>query len=295
MKTDRRSLFIIQLLAAIIVVLIIGTPVLANGLPVPVFYTEFHNAPIGRDYYVILLSSESDYHSDLDNVGIHGEAMSGEQLAQTSIPAFLDSYEDPDGLIYTGEIIAKCRGNTSNGYFVPESADHIYRFLIYWDDTDEYKITDTFTLGQSNLRFSVDLSKDGETIPIKDITTRYSITRHIPRTLILMAFTAVTEWIIALLFGFEKKKEQRTVIVTNLVSNFIANVICLVSFPIYIYAFVFIETGVIIVENAIYKKNFDKERSRNRILAYTITANLVTAVLGGILFLIISLIQSYDR
>ena len=288
-------MFIIQLLTAIIVVLVTGVTVLGNGLPMPVFYASFHNAPADRDYYVILLTSNSDYYPAFEDVGIHGDLMRDEQLEQTSIPAFLESYEDPDGLVFNDDPIVRCSGNTYNGYFIPTSSDHAYRFLIYWDDTGEYKITDTFTLGESNLRYYIDLSKDGDTIPIKDITVQYGISRHIPAVLILMAFTAGTEWFIALIFDFGRKKEQLTVIVTNLVTNLIANVICLISLPIYIYAFAFIEAGAIIAENAIYKKRFDKDRSWKRILAYTITANIITAVCGTFLYFIITLFQGYSR
>ena len=271
--------------------------VLANGLPMPIFYTEFCGAQEGRDYYVLLFAS--DVNDLLDpwefDVGIHGESLREDDLKDTSLPSFLDSYKDPDGLQLTQKPVVRCSGDTYNGYFVPTANGNRYRFLIYWEDTGEYKITDIFTVDKYDIRFRVDISGGEETLPVKDITSAYGIKIHIPGILIRLFFTVTCEFLLALAFRFLRKKELLTVIATNFVSNLLANIISLFYAYLYLMGFLLIEAVVIAVEFFVYRKIFDKDRTTKRILTYSIVANLTTASTAFVFLIIDTMILSYMR
>ena len=74
-------------------------------------------------------------------------------LESTSIPGFLESYEDPDGLTPAPNPVIMCEGDTFNGFFVPYQNGNQYRIVIYWDDTGEYKITEVFELKRDGIRY----------------------------------------------------------------------------------------------------------------------------------------------
>ena len=283
------------ILALLVTVIAVGNVVLANGLPTPTFYMEFNNAPEGRPYYVILLTADPEYVVDFDNVGVHGTIVGEERLRETSIPAFLEEYKDPDGFQVSPNPIIMCEGDTYNGYFVPFYNGNTYRFIIYWDDTDEYKITEVFSLSDYNTRYGVDLNEDSDELSVKDVSDRYWLSKTYPGTIFRLIFTVVGEFIIALFFGLFKKKELLTVLVTNLISNLIAQAMILFMVSIYIAAFLIIEALVIVVEYLVYRKFFDKERSNGRIWAYSIVANIVTALSSFVIFFFQMIMLGYER
>ena len=293
-KTSRWEAFV---LAIVITVLTVGNFVLANGLPAPDFYAEFNNAPEGRPYYVILFTenTENAYYDAFFDVGIHGTVVDEEMMNNTSIPEFLESYEDPDGLVPAPNPIIMCEGDTYNGYFIPYQNRNHYRFVIYWDDTGEYRITDVFDVEKNDVRYGVDLSEEGEVLSIRDVSTEHWIKRILPGTFIRLGLTVAGEFIIALFFCFFKKKELLTVLITNVVSNLIAQMMSVFFFPIYFFAFLFIEIAVIVAEFFVYRKFFDKGRSNGRLWAYSIVANLVTAGFSFVYMFIEMLMLSYER
>ena len=293
MNSHRISRWQAFVLALVMTVMAFGNIVLANSLPSPTFYTEFNNAPEGRPYYVILFTDAPEYNVPFYDVGVHGTVMDEQMLEDTSIPEFIETYEDPDGFHIADNPVIMCEGDTYNGYFVSSDEEYNYRFVIYWDDTGEYKITESFKI--SDGRYGVDLSEESELLSIEDVSFDYWIKSMLPGALFRLGWTVVLEFIIALFFCFFRKKELLTVLVTNIVSNLIAQAIAVLMFGIYLFGFLFIEIAVIVVEFYIYRKFFDKSRSNGRIWAYTIVANLVTATFSFVSVFIESLIISYQR
>ena len=289
-KTSNWKAFV---LALVITILTVGNIVLANGLPPPTFYTEFNNAPEGRPYYVILFANAPDYSVDFIGVGVHGTMVDAEMMKNTSIREFLDSYEDPDKLLRAPNPIIMCEGDTYNGYFVPYLNGTHYRFVIYWDDTGEYKITEVFELARSGVRYGVDLSEEGDVLSVRDVSTEHDIKTRLPGTLFRLVMTRIGEFIIALFYGFFKKKELLTVIITNVVSNLIAQAMSLFLFGIYFLGFLIIEGVVIVAEYFVYRKFFDEERSNGRIWGYSIVANLVTAAFSFIVMCFQLMVMAY--
>lgn len=247
-KTTRISKWQISLFAFVMTVLMAGRIALANGLPPPTFDVEFNNVPGGRPYYVMLFADAPDYQVDFYGVGIDGTIVDDEMLESTSIPGFLESYEDPDGLTPAPNPVIMCEGDTFNGFFVPYQNGNQYRIVIYWDDTGEYKITEVFELKRDGIRYAVDLSEEGEVISISDVSNERYIQRLLPGTLIRLGLTIAGEFIIALFFCFFKKRELLTVLITNVVTNSIAQMLSLFLFEIYFLAFIVIELIVIVSE-----------------------------------------------
>ena len=294
-KTTRISKWQASLLALVMTVLMAGRIALANGLPPPTFDVEFNNAPGGRPYYVMLFSDAPDYQVDFYGVGIDGTIVDDEMLESTSIPGFLESYEDPDGLTPAPNPVIMCEGDTFNGFYVPYQNGNQYRIVIYWDDTGEYKITEVFELKRDGIRYAVDLSEEGEVISISDVSNERYIQRLLPGTLLRLGLTIAGEFIIALFFCFFKKRELLTVLITNVVTNSIAQMLSLFLFEIYFLAFIVIELIVIVSEFFIYRRFFDKSRSNGRIWAYTIVANLVTGSFSFVFAFIEALIAAMIR
>lgn len=291
MNSHRISRWQAFVLALVMTVMTLGNIVFANSLPSPTFYTEFNNAPEGRPYYVILFTDAPEYNVPFYGVGVHGTVMDEQMLEDTSIPEFIETYEDPDGFHIADNPVIMCEGDTYNGYFVSNNEDYNYRFVIYWDDTGEYKITESFKI--SDVRYGVDLSEESELLSIEDVSFDYWIKIMLPGALFRLGWTVVLEFIIALFFCFFRKKELLTVLVTNIVSNLIAQAIVVLMFGIYLFGFLLIEIAVIVAEYYVYRKFFDKSRSNGRIWAYTIVANLVTAAFSFVSVFIEALILSH--
>ena len=100
------------------------------------------------------------------------------------------------------------------------------------------RITEVFELKRDGIRYAVDLSEEGEVISISDVSNERFIQRLLPGTLIRLGLTIAGEFIIALFFCFFKKRELLTVLITNVVTNSIAQMLSLFLFELYFLAFI---------------------------------------------------------
>ncbi len=163
----------------------------------------------------------------------------------------------------------KCAGNIEHEHFYNYfGTPDTYKVVIINNDTGEIKITDVIhrTDFQSNITIDID------TIGVVTKTNTSNIIKTVAISLIL---TIVAEIIIALIM---KIKNIKTIFITNLITNIILQ-LSLIYMPIpYMITFIIMEILVILSEYLIYKKHFNNI-TKNKIISYTLIANIASALL----------------
>lgn len=169
-------------------------------------------------------------------------------------------------------LFADCRGNSEHthhfGYFgTPDT----YRVVIIDNCTGEIKLSDV--IHRKDFASSITLDVDTMTTVSKaSIGNLFSNIKSFAAVLLL---TIAIELIIALLF---KIKKIKTIIAANFISNSILQ-LALMLIPVpYMITFAIMEVMVILAEYFVYSKFF-VETAKSKIIAYTITANIVTGLL----------------
>ena len=109
-----------------------------------------------------------------------------------------------------------------------------------------------------------------------EVKQRGAILDEFMKIVIVLLITILVEIIVAFIM---KMKNTKVIIATNLVSNIILQLI-LILVPVvsYLLKFIFMEILVVLSEFLVYKK-YMKNQPQNRILLYTLIANILTALL----------------
>ena len=98
-----------------------------------------------------------------------------------------------------------------------------------------------------------------------------------------VAVTFLVEWLTALCF---KIRPTKYVFAINAITNPVMNLLLLIAYAFgrisYWIVLVALEVAVVFIEYAIYKKQYP-DISRRRLLVFTITANVLSLTLGGLL------------
>lgn len=123
--------------------------------------------------------------------------------------------------------------------------------------------------------------KVSEKIPWKTISIGFSIR---------LIFTLLIEILIALTFGFRLKNSLKIFLITNMATQIILNVIVLFTnitsgLLAGFFTFIFVEIFVIIIEAIIYSQLL-VEKSKALRIGYAIFANIVSIIVGFMLFFI---------
>ena len=160
-----------------------------------------------------------------------------------------------------------CEGNDEHeNSFYYFGTPTVYRVVIINYDTGKTKISDVITRQQLDSHVTIDYN----TMDVVFTSYRYI------RTLVALVVTILVETLIGLIM---KMKNTKIIITTNFISNLILQSILLfVPFTPYLAKFIIMEIFVVLFEFFIYRK-FMKEQSKNKILLYTLIANITTALL----------------
>ena len=98
-----------------------------------------------------------------------------------------------------------------------------------------------------------------------------------------LAVTLLIEWLAALSFGIRPVKY---VFAINAITNPVMNLLLLIAYAFgrigYWVTLAVLETAVVFIEYAFYKKKYP-EISRRRLLLFTITANVMSLAIGGLI------------
>lgn len=158
----------------------------------------------------------------------------------------------------------KCIGNAEYEHFFNYfGTPNKYRLVIINNDTGETKISNVI----NRKNFTSYVTIDYNTMEVSQNSSIISI-------LIALFTTILVEITVAFIM---KMKNTKIIIATNLVSNIILQLV-LILLPVvpYLLKFIFMEILVVLFEFLIYKK-YIKNQPQNKILLYTLIANILTA------------------
>ena len=241
--------------------------------PKPSITIYFENNSNG-EYYVTLLSSSDHFGpwaivEQDDFSGYTGNEYD-------AYKAFYDYCENDD--FYLLKYVYECSKNNefSWSYYPPNE----FKIAVYDCVSKTLKVSDVIKREAFDSYYNVVI--DNELIVKEEV--------HIKEKLISFAIrvilTILVELVLGLLFRYRSKKEIKTIIIVNIITQIILNIIMLIldytsGALVWIIVFPILEVFVIIIETIIYCIAF-KGHKKIKTVFYTILANLITLCIGAI-------------
>lgn len=239
--------------------------------PKPSINIYFENSSNG-EYYVTLLSSQ-------ENLGPWNSVIEDDFAGRVgneydAYKAFYDYCKNDS--FYFLDYVDECSKNNEFrwGYYPPSE----FKIAVYDCTSKSLKVSDAIKREAFDSYYNVVI---GNELIVKEEV-------HIKEKLISFAIrvilTILVELAIGLLFKYRSKKEIKTIIIVNIITQIILNIIMLIldytsGGLVWIIVFPILEVFVIIIEAIIYCIVF-KDHKRIKTIFYTILANLITLCIG---------------
>lgn len=279
----RRISMVLILMAAL------GIYAFADFGPKPSVVVEFENAG-DQEYYVTLVAKE-------DKLGSPFSRITAEDQPETDDIAIwnrLVAYEDPDGMVFAGNV-QKLTGDGAYvwGYYPPSE----FRVLIYFPDTDSFvessEILEQYAFDSYYQMDFNDLPENwNDAVAAIPVTRKYNLLWQITAFLLRLAVTVAVECLLAVLFGFKGKRQMLLVLAVNCATQLAMNLLILDEsvglFVFYVLQYALIEVGVILAEGLVYCLALPKlatpEQNRNiHPIAFAFFGNVASFSLGFLL------------
>ena len=279
----RRISMVLILMAAL------GIYAFADFGPKPSVVVEFENAG-DQEYYVTLVAKE-------DKLGSPYSRVTAEDQPETDDIAIwnrLVAYEDPDGMVFAGNV-QKLTGDGAYvwGYYPPSE----FRVLIYFQDTDSFvessEILEPYAFDSYYQMNFNDLPENwNDAVAAIPVTRKYNLLWQITAFLLRLAVTVAVECLLAVLFGFKGKRQMLLVLAVNCATQLAMNLLILDEsvglFVFYVLQYALIEVGVILAEGLVYCLALPKlappEQNRNiHPIAFAFFGNVASFSLGFLL------------
>ena len=279
----RRISMMLILMAAL------GIYAFADFGPKPSVVVEFENAG-DQEYYVTLVAKE-------DKLGSPYSRVTAEDQPETDDIAIwnrLVAYEDPDGMVFAGNV-QKLTGDGAYvwGYYPPSE----FRVLIYFPDTDSFvessEILEQYAFDSYYQMDFNDLPENwNDAVAAIPVTRKYNLLWQITAFLLRLAVTVAVECLLAVLFGFKGKRQMLLVLAVNCATQLAMNLLILDEsvglFVFYVLQYALIEVGVILAEGLVYCLALPKlatpEQNRNiHPIAFAFFGNVASFLLGFLL------------
>lgn len=279
----RRISMVLILMAAL------GIYAFADFGPKPSVVVEFENAG-DQEYYVTLMAKE-------DKLGSPYSRVTAEDQPETDDIAIwnrLVAYEDPDGMVFAGNV-QKLTGDGAYvwGYYPPSE----FRVLIYFPDTDSFvessEILEQYAFDSYYQMDFNDLPENwNDAVAAIPVTRKYNLLWQITAFLLRLAVTVAVECLLAVLFGFKGKRQMLLVLAVNCATQLAMNLLILDEsvglFVFYVLQYALIEVGVILAEGLVYCLALPKlatpEQNRNiHPIAFAFFGNVASFSLGFLL------------
>ena len=279
----RRISMVLILMAAL------GIYAFADFGPKPSVVVEFENAG-DQEYYVTLVAKE-------DKLGSPYSRVTAEDQPETDGIAIwnrLVAYEDPDGMVFAGNV-QKLTGDGAYvwGYYPPSE----FRVLIYFPDTDSFvessEILEQYAFDSYYQMDFNDLPENwNDAVAAIPVTRKYNLLWQITAFLLRLAVTVAVECLLAVLFGFKGKRQMLLVLAVNCATQLAMNLLILDEsvglFVFYVLQYALIEVGVILAEGLVYCLTLPKlatpEQNRNiHPIAFAFFGNVASFLLGFLL------------
>ena len=252
----------------------------ADTGPKPSVTVTLENLPEGRVYATLLSKTESTgpYFAGrtYDQMNEYG----GAEVPRDIWDAF-SAYTDPDGFYFLGYIRDVTKTKTfSWTYYPPQD----FKLLIYLADSG------TFLCSEADSRYAFDSAYTAD-CALQPISLTHTIVTlgHAAGFLLRLLITLAVELFIALLFDLREKRQILVIVLTNLVTQILLNLV-LMSGPSvsrltwwssWTFLFILCEIAVIAVEAIVYAKTLeDENHSKKQLAVYALIANLASLVIG---------------
>lgn len=277
----RRISMVLILMAAL------GIYAFADFGPKPSVVVEFENAG-DQEYYVTLVAKENRLGSPYSRVTAEDQP----ETDDIAIWNRLVAYEDPDGMVFAGNV-QKLTGDGAYvwGYYPPSE----FRVVIYFPDTDSFvessEILEQYAFDSYYQMDFNDLPENwNDAVAAIPVTRKYNLLWQITAFLLRVAVTVAVECLLAVLFGFKGKRQMLLVLAVNCATQLAMNLLMLTQGAIGIFAFYVIqyalaELAVILVEGLVYYLALPKladpyYAEGKHPIVYAVVGNLASFILG---------------
>jgi hypothetical protein len=246
----------------------------------------------GENYYVTLLSNVSSTgpHSVLDET--YNNQRYYEEDKEYSIWEKFLSYEDKDGYHFL-QYFENCTDTSEFtwGYYPPSK----FKILLYFPEQDSFAVSkDVYEKYAFDSYYKVDAKglkmQSGVINYSIEAEKNYNYTWEIISLVIRIIATIAIEVLIALLFGYRAKKQLLIILVTNVVTQSVLNILLnIINYHqgsmMFVINYVWKEILVFVIEAFVYSiclHKYGNGKSKKWILIlYALIANAVSFV-GGI-------------
>lgn len=244
-------------------------------------------------YYVTLLSESvttgphTAYDEQADNSGYYGDEK------DNIIWQKFVSYKDEDGFYFL-QFFEDCTETSKFtwGYYPPTK----FKILIYFPEHDSFAVSDEvyeryafdsyYKVNMTGLEIqNVDVAKGIQAL--KNYPYSWELTSLISRIIL----TIIIEVVIALLFGFREKKQLLIIVIINIITQSILNILLnIINYnqgpSMFVFHYIWMEVLVVVIEAFAYYILFNKHSKKApigkfAISLYTFVANVVSFV-GGL-------------
>jgi len=281
-----------KLLKLLLVVFLIAIPVTAYADigPKPSVNIEFKG--IESEYYVTLLS-ETDSTGPYSAVGAHSgfdneDYSPGDEGYE--IWAKFKDYKDYDGYYFL-QYFQECSETDTFrwGYYPPSK----FKVLIYYPESDIFAVSEIYERYAFDSYFKInarDLNvEDASQNTILIARKNYNYGMELLSMAVRIVLTVMIEAIIAFLFALRSKKQLKTVLCVNVVTQTILNVLLNISNYkggqwMFVFNYVWMELLVLLMEFVLFYlilRNKNGERySKKFVFAYSAAANVISFAAG---------------
>lgn len=258
--------------------------VFADIGPKPSVRIEFTGIE-GETYYGTLLSERESTGPESAWDGIPGherypEGEEGREIWETFV-----GYEDSDGFYFL-QIWWDCSENNQlNWTYYPPTP---FKILLYFPETDSFYVSPIYERYAFDSYFSVDLSEFEQSEAIS-AEKSYDHTWELISLAARIVLTIILELVIALLFGYRRKKQFAFIAVVNIITQIGLNVLLnIINYNqgqwSFTFFYVLLEMAIIVVEAVLFaalmQKFSDAPQKKGKAIGYAFAANIASFALG---------------
>ena len=270
------------LICLLLMIPILAYPITANADtgPKPSVVVNFQNVD-ETTYYATLLSEndssgpwyvEKVFHDYIDYNG------------PKPIYDKFNSFEDTDGFYFLGFIDDCTEDNQLRWSYYPPKH---FKVLLYFPETDQFVCCDTIMERYAfDSHFTARLTDSSGTSGTTIVKKTYDYSGEISSFFARVSLTIAVEIGIALLFGYRNKKALKAIILINIITQIVLNLLLnLVNFydgqQTFLRCYFLFEFIVFLIEANLYKKFIDgKLVPFKRAIPYALVANIASIIAG---------------
>ena len=299
----KRNQIFITLLCAVFVIIALPITAYADMGPKASVRIQFENMGDELCYGTLLSERESTgpasaWDGTEENAWIYEEFPYSNYLPRTVWEAFV-GYKDPDGYFFLQEGWTVSETKEIAWTYYPPSS---FKILLYYPETEtfvssgiyeRYAFDTYYTVDMDGVNIgSVEYNENLSTDQRIDAYRSYQYRQELSSLAARIVLTIVIEMMVALLFGFRKKKQLLILAITNIATQVILNValnfINYQSGPLAFAVFyVLLEIVVFVMEAVLYctvlKKTSETKKRNWYYVVYSLVANSVSFGAGFLL------------